>query len=86
MMNRIFSMIAISNGSDKIDPMLSLSVFVVVICGVKFLFEGVSVAIGEHTLSLGHVDPAAYAALLTPVLGAHGYTAVRSKPEKGEDK
>lgn len=54
-----------------------LSTIVVVVCAFKFLMDGVSFTAFGHTIELGHVDASAYAAILTPVLGAHGYIKTR---------
>ena len=59
------------------DPMLTLSVFVVIACTVKFIFEGVNFSIAGHIFNFGHVDAMTYGALLTPVLGAHSYMNVK---------
>lgn len=52
---------------------LQLSVAVVLVCCLRFLFDGIEITIAGHSLSLGHMDPLAYGTILAPVLGAHGY-------------
>lgn len=90
MLNKLLKAVGVKNPETQaMDPMLTMTVFVVIVCGLKFLFEGVSLVIGEHTFSLGHVDPSAYAALLTPVLGAHSWVAGKqslNKQEEGTEK
>lgn len=44
-----------------------LSVLVVVVAAIKFLFEGGTVTV------FGHADASTYAMFLGPVLGAHSY-------------
>ena len=69
------------------DPMLTLSLFVVTACTVKFLFEGVAFNLGGFNISLGHADALTYGALLTPVLSAHSFINTRvSKEPKPEEK
>lgn len=58
--------------TGEIDPILSITAFVVVLCTVKFFFEGVTLEIAGHVLSLGHADSLSYGAILGPVLGAQG--------------
>ncbi len=36
------------------------------------MMEGVVLEVLGHSLSLGHADSLSYAAMLTPILGAHG--------------
>lgn len=67
------------------DPFTSVSVITVFGCLLKFLADGVTLTLYGHTLTLGHVDSATYVALLTPVLGAHGYIRVKGKPIKEVD-
>lgn len=65
------------------DVMLTLVTLTVYACVGKFLMEGVSIHIGEHVLDLGHADSGTYAALLAPILGAHGYITSK-KPKEGQ--
>lgn len=58
---------------DTNSVILKLSVLVVLACTVKFLLEGVVLHYGTTSIDLGHADSLAYAALLSPVLGTHGY-------------
>lgn len=58
--------------TGKTDAILTMTCFIVVLCGLKFLFDGVEITIFGHIISFGHADPMAYGTLLTPVLGAHG--------------
>lgn len=62
------------------DPMRTMAVITVGACTLKFLMEGVTATIGGYSFSLGHADAMTYAALLTPVLGAHSYTRVKGPP------
>lgn len=85
MLNQIFKALWIKHPlTGELDPVLTLSAFVVFICGVKFLLDGVSLTIAEHTLTLGHVDPLSYGSLLAPILGMHGWVSTRAK--KDDDK
>jgi hypothetical protein len=68
--------------SNKPDPMLTMSVIVVTVASLKFLLEGVTVTIHGHDVSFGHVDALVYGALLTPVLGVHGY--IKARASKGQ--
>lgn len=63
---------------------LQLSVLVVAVCALRFLFDGLSVTIGGHNLTLGHIDALAYGSILTPVLGAHGY--IKASLNKGRKR
>lgn len=63
----------INPSSNKSDPMLTMSVLVVSVAALKFLLEGVTMTVGGHAVNFGHVDAMVYGALLTPVLGVHGY-------------
>lgn len=70
--------------SLKRGAMRNAMLFIVIAVGVKFLLDGVTLTLAGTTFDFGHVDSLAYAALLTPVLGAHSYTAVRIPPETQE--
>lgn len=70
--------------SNKPDPMLTMSVIVVTAACIKFLLEGVTVNINGHAVDFGHVDALVYGALLTPVLGVHGY--IKARTGKGTQK
>lgn len=61
------------------DPILSLSAFCIIVCSLKFFLDGVVIHLMGHSVAFGHVDALSYGSLLTPVLGAHGYTAVRGE-------
>lgn len=50
-----------------------LCIAVVLVACIKFLLDGVTVHLAGISFDLGHVDAMAYGALLTPVLGAHGW-------------
>jgi hypothetical protein len=67
---------------------LKLSVLVVFVCCFRFLFDGITLTFGQYTLSLGHVDSLAYGAILTPILGAHGYirTKLNTSSKKVENE
>jgi len=58
--------------TSKPDALLTMACLIVFVCALKFLMEGVSFNLFGHSISLGHVDAMTYAAMLTPVLGAHG--------------
>lgn len=72
----------INPSSNKPDPMLTMSVLVVTAASLKFLLEGVSTTVNGTAISFGHVDAAVYAALLTPVLGIHGYLKGKKTEQK----
>lgn len=55
------------------SPTLSLSILVVVVCCFRFLMDGMEWSLFGHTITFNHIDAMTYGALLTPVLGAHGY-------------
>lgn len=59
--------------TNEPDLLMTLAWVVTLVCSIKFLFEGIEITIGAHTLSLGHADATTYAAMLAPVLGAHGW-------------
>lgn len=71
--------------TGKPDAILTLTCFAVIICVVKFLFEGVELAVHGHVLSLGHADAASYMAILTPVMGAHGVREFRNMPNPEQE-
>jgi hypothetical protein len=57
----------------KISNLEKLTVLVVVVASIKFLFQG-----GAVTL-FGTADASTYAMFLSPVLGAHGYIHAKKK-------
>jgi hypothetical protein len=59
--------------SGKTDVILSLVVFAVMICGFKFLLDGMVINIMGHVISFGHTDSLSYGSILSPILGAHGF-------------
>lgn len=73
MIDKLIRLLSIKHTtSGKHDPMLTLTVLAVLICILRFLFDGATFVIFGHVLNLGHVDSMSYGALLSPVLGAHG--------------
>lgn len=66
----------------KSDPMFTMACAAIIICLLKFLMEGVSVTLEGHVFDLGHADASTYAAILAPILGAHGYVAVKTPKGK----
>lgn len=68
----------------KRGAMRSAMIFIVVACALKFLGDGVTLIISGYTLYLGHVDSMTYAAILTPVLGAHGWVVTRPTSQTQE--
>ena len=60
-----------------------LSIFTVLICGFRFLFDGVSTTLFGVKFELGHIDSLSYGAFLTPILAAHSYIQTRSRIKKG---
>lgn len=78
MIDKLFGALGVRHPSTgEIDVILSLVVFVVVICGLKFLLDGVSIQVFGHMVSFGHVDSMSYGTMLAPTLGAHGYIATK---------
>lgn len=78
MIDKLFGALGVRHPSTgQVDVILSLVVFVVVICGLKFLLDGVSIQIFGHMVSFGHVDSMSYGTMLAPTLGAHGYIATK---------
>lgn len=67
----------VNPSSGKEDPMLTMSVLVVTVASIKFLLEGVSLTLSGQSVTFGHVEAMVYGALLTPVLGVHGYIKAR---------
>jgi hypothetical protein len=59
-----------------------LSTAVVSVALVKFILDGITVTLKGSSFDLGHVDAAAYMAILTPVLAAHGFMHGK-KDERG---
>lgn len=78
MIDKLFGAIGVKHPTTgQVDVILSLVVFVVVICGLKFLFDGVSIHVFGHLVSFGHVDSMSYGTMLAPTLGAHGYITTK---------
>ena len=78
MIQKLFKAIGVQHPTTgEVDVILSLVVFVVVICGLKFLLDGVSLQIFGHLINFGHVDSMSYGTMLAPTLGAHGYIATK---------
>ncbi len=59
--------------TGKPDVILTMVVFVIVVCAIKFLLDGVTLKLFGHVISFGHTDSFSYGSLLSPVLGAHGF-------------
>lgn len=59
------------------DPMLTITVITVGVCGLKFLLDGIHFVILGHSFDFGHTDPFAYGSLLAPILGAHSWQNTR---------
>ena len=69
------------------DPMLTMSVIVVLIASIKFLFAGVILITAKGvTVNFGNVDATVYAALMGPVLAYHGYVRGKGSEGKGDEK
>lgn len=64
--------------NGKRDPMLTLVFVVVILSGIKFIFDGVTISILGHVISFSHTDGGTYAAFLGPTLGAHSFTSTRN--------
>lgn len=61
----------VKNTSGKKDAMLTFSLIAFIVVILKFLFAGVIISIGTHSLTFGTADSAAIAAVLTPTFGAY---------------
>lgn len=59
----------------------TLTVIVTLAATFKFIVEGVVLTYNGNSINLGHVDAMVYAALLTPVLGTHGYVTAKGTKE-----
>lgn len=69
------------------DPMLTMSVVVVLVASIKFLFAGIIViSASGATVNLGNIDATVYAALMGPVLAYHGYVRGKGSEVKGDEK
>lgn len=80
MINKLFGALGVRHPTTgQIDVILSLVVFVVVICGIKFLLDGVSIQVMGHVVNFGHVDSMSYGTMLAPTLGAHGYITTKGQ-------
>lgn len=92
MFNSLMKLLWVMHPNNKrSDTMLTFVSMTVFVCCVKFLFEGLSFTLGEFTFTFSQSDSLTYAAMLAPVLGAHGYIKVqpfKSKEfsEKGSEK
>ncbi len=74
--------------THKPDEMVTLTVLTTIAAVVRFLFDGITIKLFEHTLVIGHIDAAVYIALLAPILGAHSYIGgqkLKSKPKGDEN-
>lgn len=71
--------------SNKPDPMLTMSVIVVLAASIKFITEGVTVQVAAHNINFGHADSLTYGALLGSVLGVHGYIKTKTPPKPVEE-
>jgi hypothetical protein len=86
MLNQVFKALWIKHpDTGKLDPVLTLSAMTVLICGIKFLLDGASITMSGHSISLGHVDPLAYGAFLTPVLAMHSWLGNKKEGNKEDD-
>lgn len=72
--------------TGKYDPVVISLVFLVVVCGIKFLLDGVTFHWLGHLVNLGHVDSLSYAALLAPIMAGHSYMNVKGDKFPKRDK
>lgn len=68
------------------DALLTMSCLVVLMCATKFMFEGIEVTLFSQQFSFGHADAGSYAAMLGPVLGAHGATEWKRAGKKNRSR
>jgi hypothetical protein len=61
----------LKNTRGKRDATLTFALVAFVVVVVKFLLSGVSLAVGDHTVSFGELESGLVAAMLTPTLGAY---------------
>ncbi len=69
----------------KNDPMLTMVLVSIGVCLAKFFLEGIHITLGTWSFTVAASDAGTYAALLGPILGAHGYVEVRKPPPKLSD-
>jgi hypothetical protein len=69
----------VSKAKNNPTIMEGLTVLVVVVASLKFLFQGGSVTL------FGTADASVYAMFLAPVLGTHGYIRTKAAPKQKVD-
>ena len=85
MIDRLFKSLALKHPTTgQIDVMITLVVFAVVICAIKFVLNDVTITTAGHTINLGHTDAFSFGSFLTPILGAHGYMSANN-PIPGDE-
>ena len=70
--------------TGKPDEMVTLTVMTTLVVLTRFLLDGITLSIDKHNITFGHVDALVYAAVLAPILGAHGYIINSKKDKKDE--
>ncbi len=70
--------------TGKPDVILSLIAFLTIVCGFRFLMDGMNIDFFGHTLVFGHVEPMSYASILAPLLGTHGFIENKQVDPKDE--
>jgi hypothetical protein len=74
MIDRLFRSLAITHPkTGTIDVMITLLVFAVVVCAIKFFLSDMTIVLANRTITFGHVDPFSFSSFLAPMFGAHGY-------------
>jgi hypothetical protein len=58
--------------TNKEDALLTATVLSIALVAIRFFVDGMTFTLFGHVLSFTHVDSASYAALLSPIAGAHG--------------
>lgn len=64
------------------DEMVTVVLLTTLAVVGRFLLDGISINIMGHKVEFGHVDAMSYAALLAPVLGAHGFMSSKASGDK----
>lgn len=58
--------------SGKDDALLTVTVLSIALVAVRFFIDGMTFTLFGHTISVGVMNSASYATLLSPIAGAHG--------------
>lgn len=67
------------------DEMVTMIVIATAAATIRFFFDGVDMTVAGHHVGFSKLDPLAYGAFLTPILGAHGYLSGKDKSKPKVD-